>query len=60
MEERKEAGNAGKKERRLSIWYILGGGILKEDFIVRNTRMPAFIRAAATGSPSTASTGSPL
>ena len=43
MEERKEAGNAGKKERRLSIWYILGGGILKEDFIVRHTRMLVFV-----------------
>jgi Bacteriodetes cell division protein (FtsL-like) len=28
-----------KKEKRLSLLYILGGGILKEDFIVRHTRM---------------------
>lgn len=28
-----------KKEKRLSILYILGGGILKEDFIVKHTRM---------------------
>lgn len=28
-----------KKESRLSFWYILGGGVLKEDFIVKHTRM---------------------
>lgn len=28
-----------KKENRLSFWYILGGGVLKEDFIVKHTRM---------------------
>jgi len=28
-----------KKEKRLSLLYILGGGILKEDFIVKHTRM---------------------
>ncbi|MDO4755442.1 MAG: FtsL-like putative cell division protein [Parabacteroides sp.] len=27
------------KESRFSILYVLGGGILKEDFIVRHTRM---------------------
>lgn len=32
-----------KKERRLSLLYILGGGILKEDFIVRHTRMIVLI-----------------
>ena len=26
-----------KKENRFSFLYILGGGILKEDFIVRHT-----------------------
>ena len=33
-EERKK-----KTERRLSMWYIFGGGILKEDFILKHTRM---------------------
>ena len=28
-----------KKENRFSFLYILGGGILKEDFIVRHTKM---------------------
>ncbi len=28
-----------KKEKRLSLLYILGGGILKEDFIVKHTKM---------------------
>ena len=28
-----------KTERRLSMWYIFGGGILKEDFILNHTRM---------------------
>lgn len=28
-----------KKEKRFSLLYILGGGILKEDFIVKHTRM---------------------
>ncbi|MDR0995044.1 MAG: hypothetical protein LBL81_02000 [Tannerella sp.] len=28
-----------KVERRFSFGYILGGGILKEDFIVKHTRM---------------------
>ena len=28
-----------KTERRLSMWYIFGGGILKEDFVLRHTRM---------------------
>ncbi|MDR2969070.1 MAG: hypothetical protein LBV32_05635 [Tannerellaceae bacterium] len=30
---------ARKKEKRFSLLYILGGGILKEDFIVKHTRM---------------------
>jgi len=32
-----------KKEKRLSLLYILGGGILKEDFIVKHTRMIVLI-----------------
>ena len=28
-----------KTERKLSMWYIFGGGILKEDFVLRHTRM---------------------
>ncbi|MEG1544382.1 MAG: FtsL-like putative cell division protein [Tannerellaceae bacterium] len=28
-----------KKEKRLSLLYVLGGGILKEDFIIKHTRM---------------------
>ena len=28
-----------KTERKLSMWYISGGGILKEDFILEHTRM---------------------
>ena len=28
-----------KTERKLSMWYIFGGGILKEDFILEHTRM---------------------
>ena len=28
-----------KKENRFSFLYILGGGILKEDFIVKHTKM---------------------
>ena len=37
-----EAQGGGKKkktERKLSMWYIFGGGILKEDFVLRHTRM---------------------
>ena len=32
-----------KKEKRLSLLYILGGGILKEDFILKHTRMIVFV-----------------
>ncbi|MCD7938149.1 MAG: hypothetical protein LUG98_14935 [Tannerellaceae bacterium] len=32
-----------KKEKRLSLLYILGGGILKEDFIVKHTKMIVLI-----------------
>ena len=32
-----------KKENRFSFLYILGGGILKEDFIVRHTKIFIFI-----------------
>lgn len=28
-----------KKENRFSILYVLGGGILKEDFIIKHTRL---------------------
>ena len=28
-----------KPDRKLSMWYIFGGGILKEDFVLRHTRM---------------------
>lgn len=33
----------GKKKKRISLMYILGGGILKEDFIVRHTKMIVLI-----------------
>ncbi|MDR2916922.1 MAG: hypothetical protein LBV74_19185 [Tannerella sp.] len=32
-----------KKKKRVSLMYILGGGILKEDFIVRHTKMIVLI-----------------
>ena len=32
-----------KKEKKLSLLYVLGGGILKEDFIVKHTRMIVLI-----------------
>lgn len=32
-----------KKKRQLSLLYILGGGILKEDFIVRHTKLIVLI-----------------
>lgn len=32
-----------KKEKKISILYIIGGGILKEDFILKHTRMLALI-----------------
>ena len=32
-----------KKKKRISLMYILGGGILKEDFIVRHTKMIGLI-----------------
>ncbi len=35
----KEPKKTKKKEKRLSLLYILGGGILKEDFILKHTRM---------------------
>ncbi|MDF9829258.1 FtsL-like putative cell division protein [Parabacteroides sp. PF5-6] len=35
----KEPNKTKKKEKRLSLLYILGGGILKEDFIIKHTRM---------------------
>ncbi len=43
MEEAKRTKNTGKKERHLSLWYILGGGILKEDFIMRHMRMIIYV-----------------
>ena len=39
MEENGQHMKTRKKENRLSFWYILGGGVLKEDFILRHTRM---------------------
>lgn len=35
----KEPNKIKKKEKKLSLLYILGGGILKEDFIIKHTRM---------------------
>ncbi|MDR3308989.1 MAG: hypothetical protein LBS80_03445 [Tannerella sp.] len=32
-----------KRKKKISLMYILGGGILKEDFILRHTRMIALI-----------------
>lgn len=37
--EKQAAQKQKKVERRLSLWYILGGGILKEDFILKHMRM---------------------
>lgn len=34
----KKPNKTKKKEKRVSLLYIFGGGILKEDFIVRHTR----------------------
>ena len=34
MEENGQHKKTRKKEKRLSFWYILGGGVLKEDFIL--------------------------
>ena len=39
MEENGQHKKTRKKEKRLSFWYILGGGVLKEDIILRHTRM---------------------
>jgi hypothetical protein len=41
MEEKKK--NKKKKQRRLSFVYILGGGILKEDFFVKHIKMVVLI-----------------
>lgn len=43
MEEKQQRKKTKKKEKRLSILYVLGGGILKEDFIVNHTRMIVFV-----------------
>ena len=32
-----------KKKKRISLMYILGGGMLKEDFVVRHTKMIVLI-----------------
>ena len=32
-----------KKKKRISLMYILGGGILKEDFVIRHTKMIVLI-----------------
>lgn len=39
MEEQKGQQHTTGKRRHFSFLYVLGGGILKEDFIVRHTRM---------------------
>lgn len=39
MEEKEGSKPIKRKGRRLTLWYILGGGILKEDFIVKNMPM---------------------
>ena len=36
-----------KTERKLSMWYIFGGGILKEDFVLRHTRMIVLLMVLA-------------
>ena len=36
----------GKKGKRFSAWYILGGGVLKEDFVVKHKDR---VRAKAKG-----------
>lgn len=38
-EAKKQPKKTKKKEKRFSFLYILGGGILKEDFVLRHTRM---------------------
>jgi len=38
MKEEKELSKR-KKKKRFSIWYILTGGVLGEDFIIRHIRM---------------------
>ena len=39
MEEVQQHKQTKKREKRFSILYVLGGGILKEDFILEHTRM---------------------
>ena len=34
-----ETNKSNKPKRQLTLLYILGGGILKEDFIIRHTRL---------------------
>lgn len=41
MEEKQE--NKNKKKKHFSFLYILGGGVLTEDFILRHTRMIVLI-----------------
>lgn len=43
MEENGRNKKTKKKEKRLSFLYILGGGVLKEDFILRHTRMIVWV-----------------
>ena len=44
MEEQEQQNSrTGKKRKQFSFLYVLGGGILKEDFIVRHTRMIVLI-----------------
>lgn len=41
--DQKQQKRPRKKENRLSILYILGGGMLKEEFFVKNTKMLVLI-----------------
>ena len=34
-----ETNTSSKPKRQLTLLYILGGGVLKEDFIIRHTRL---------------------
>lgn len=49
MEEKKGEKNRKGKKRRLSFVYILGGGILKEDFFVKHVKMVVLIVGLTIG-----------
>jgi len=38
-----ETNTSSKPKRQLTLLYILGGGVLKEDFIIRHTRLIVLI-----------------